>query len=102
MMSEAVKKDFELFAPMYIDKARVLHPVSSIQQSIYEIDIHSILDLYNLPEKYVFLPNKFWKHKNHEVVFGAIKLLKNEGHGVVLVCTGNPVDYRHPTHFQIS
>jgi glycosyltransferase involved in cell wall biosynthesis len=35
------------------------------------------------------LPNQFWKHKNHSVVFKAIALLKNQGIDIVLVCTGN-------------
>jgi glycosyltransferase involved in cell wall biosynthesis len=99
LMSEAVKKDFELFAPMYAHKASVLHPISYVSESIYERDPHSILSLYHLPEKFVYLPNQFWKHKNHEVVFEAVKVLKGRGIKVVVVCTGNPVDYRHPTYF---
>jgi len=99
LMSMAVEKDFKSFAPMHTNKVRVLHPVSSIPQSIYETDVYSIMDQYHLPEKFVFLPNQFWKHKNHEVVFDAMKLLKDEGFRTVLVCTGNPVDHRHPSYF---
>jgi hypothetical protein len=52
LMSEAVKKDFELFAPLYAHKARVLHPISYVPPSIYELDLDSILSLYGLPEKF--------------------------------------------------
>jgi glycosyltransferase involved in cell wall biosynthesis len=99
LMSEAVKKDFESFAPVYTHKVRVLHPISYVPQSIYECDLNSILNLYHLPEKFVYLPNQFWKHKNHELAFHAIKVLKDSGVKVFVVCTGNPVDYRHPTYF---
>lgn len=99
LMSEAVKKDFESFAPTYTHKARVLHPISYVPESIYECDLHSVLNLYHLPEKFVYLPNQFWKHKNHEAVFQAVKVLNDRGIKVVVVCTGNPVDYRHPAYF---
>lgn len=99
LMSNAVRKDFEAFAPMYAHKVRVLHPVSYVPQSVYDYDLSSILNLYHLPEKFVFLPNQFWKHKNHELAFQTIKALKDGGIKVFVVCTGNPVDYRHPTYF---
>jgi glycosyltransferase involved in cell wall biosynthesis len=99
LMSDAVKKDFESFAPMYTHKVRVLNPISYVPESIYECDLDSILNLYHLPEKFIYLPNQFWKHKNHDLVFQAIKILKGRGIKVFIVCTGNPVDYRHPTYF---
>ncbi|SRR5579884_708603 len=98
-MSEAVRRDYESFAPMYAYKVRVLYPITYVPESIYNYDLHSILDLYRLPEKFVYLPNQFWKHKNHELVFRAVKALKDSGIKISVVCTGNPVDYRHPTYF---
>ena len=99
LLSNAAKKDFESFAPMYADKARVLHPISYIPQSTYEYDLRYIINMYNLPEKFIYLPNAFWKHKNHEFVFKSIKLLKDKGIKVYVVCTGNQTDNRHPTYF---
>ncbi len=99
LISDSVRKDFESFALRYLPKVRVLPPVSYIPESVYEGDLNSILRLYQLPEKFVFLPNQFWKHKNHELAFRAIKALRDAGTGVFLVCTGNSVDYRHPTYF---
>jgi len=99
LMSEAVKNDFLSFAPIYAHKVRVLRPVSYVPKSVYEYNLNSILNLYHLPEKFVFLPNQFWKHKNHELVFRAVKILKDRGVRVFVVCTGSPLDYRHPTYF---
>ncbi len=99
LMSQSVKKDFETFAPQYAGKARVFQAVSPIPESIYEADLKSALDLYHLPEKFVYLPNQFWKHKNHEVAFRAVEILKDQGDRVFIVCSGYPGDYRHPGYF---
>ena len=99
VMSHAVRQDVESFAPMYAHKVRVVHPVSYVPESIYLGDLDSVLRLYHLPKKFVYLPNQFWKHKNHEVVFRAVKILQDRGIALSLVCTGSPLDYRHPTFF---
>lgn len=99
LMSQSVKKDFETFAPQYAGKARVLQAVSHIPESIYEADLKSVLNLYHLPEKFVYIPNQFWRHKNHETVFRAVKILKDRGARVFVICSGYPGDYRHPSYF---
>jgi len=44
---------------------------------------------------YVFLPNQFWMHKNHKVVFEAAKLALQQGQPFDLVCTGKLSDFRN-------
>lgn len=44
--------------------------------------------------RYFFLPNQFWEHKNHRVVFEAVRLLKTRGIDLQVLCTGNLRDYR--------
>jgi len=58
-------------------------------------DVHQT---YGLPEKYLYLPNQFWRHKNHLTAFRAIAQLKARGRSVVLVCTGLENDRRDPQH----
>jgi glycosyltransferase involved in cell wall biosynthesis len=99
LMSQSVKKDFETFAPQYAGKARVLQGVSQIPESIYKADLKSAISLYHLPEKFVYMPNQFWRHKNHEMAFRAVKTLKDKGEKVFVVCSGYPGDYRHPGYF---
>lgn len=99
LMSESVKNDFEKFVPEYAHKARVLKNVTLIPEEVYKTDLNKIIRLYNLPEKFIYLPNQFWKHKNHELVFNAIKILKDRGLQITLVCTGFPGDYRHTGYF---
>ena len=54
---------------------------------------------YTLPEKYLFAPNQFWKHKDHRTLFEAVRILHDRGHDVTVACTGSSVDFRHPAHF---
>jgi GT2 family glycosyltransferase/glycosyltransferase involved in cell wall biosynthesis/SAM-dependent methyltransferase len=54
---------------------------------------------YSLPDKYLYLPNQFWVHKNHRVVFEALAhLKKTTGLVIPLVCTGSFNDSRNPEH----
>jgi glycosyltransferase involved in cell wall biosynthesis len=92
-----VKKDFAAFYPRFADKARVLQPISAIPPSVYDDDPISLCAQYNLPAKFFYLPNQFWKHKNHITVFRALKILKDRGVPVFVVCSGHLDDYRHPT-----
>ncbi|EOZ9389286.1 glycosyltransferase [Enterobacter cancerogenus] len=59
--------------------------------------ILSIREKYNIDEKYFFLPNQFWKHKNHELVINAV--LKNK-ESIQVVATGALNDYRGGEHIE--
>ena len=98
LLSESVKHDFDSFSPAHANKARVVRPVSYISPSFYQTPLKPIIEAYRLPEKFIYLPNQFWKHKNHGSVFEAVRLLKDEGIEVNVVCSGNLIDYRHPNH----
>ncbi len=99
LISESVKKDFVAFHPVFADKARVLQPISAIPPSVYDDDPGLLCAEYNLPAKFFYLPNQFWKHKNHITVFRALKILKDRGVPVFVVCSGHLDDYRHPAFF---
>lgn len=99
LLSESVKHDYEAFAPAYAHKARVLSHVTYVPKMAYELQPKLITDIYHLPEKFIYLPNQFWKHKNHIAVFQALKILKDRGIEVFLVCSGNLTDYRHPDYW---
>jgi len=59
----------------------------------------AIADAYGLPADYVFLPNQFWKHKNHLLVVRALALLRDRGRPVVVAASGKQLDPRNPEHF---
>jgi glycosyltransferase involved in cell wall biosynthesis len=100
LSSENARRDFCQFAPEHTGKARVMSFVAAVSERIYEADLNSALAGYQLPERFYYLPNQFWKHKNHLVVFQALKLLKERGIRPFVVCTGLSQDYRHPRYFE--
>jgi glycosyltransferase involved in cell wall biosynthesis len=101
VLSESAKKDFEKFAPEYLFKVRIFSPICYLERYIYDLSLKNVLLRYDLPEKFIFLPNQFWKHKNHIVVLKAIKILQERGIKIILLCAGNATDYRNPSYFSI-
>lgn len=99
LSGEFARNDFRQQYPYAEDKLRVLSFVASVPESVYRIDPYEICLKYNLPEKFFYLPNQIWKHKNHRVVLEALNLIKNEISDVVIVLSGMPYDGRHPNHF---
>lgn len=99
LISDSARKDFAKFLPQYRDRGRVLRPICQIPDSVYETDPTLVCRLYNLPEKFFFLPGQFWKHKNHITVFRAVSKLKREGAPVLVACSGQANDYREPQFF---
>jgi len=95
----AARDDFEAFLPKFVYKVRVTHPLSYIPEAIYQIDPRHLLELYHLPEKFIYLPNQFWRHKNHQAIFETLKILKNRGIKITVVCSGYPGDYRDAAYF---
>ncbi len=99
VFGETVRKDFAAFAPRQAEKARALPPISIVPAGVYEQPIAPLLERLHLPEKFIYVPNQFWKHKNHAAAFQAVRILRGRGMDVALVCSGFPGDYRHPEYF---
>jgi glycosyltransferase involved in cell wall biosynthesis len=49
----------------------------------------SLKKKYNLEPNYIYVPNQFWKHKNHNILVKSAILLKQKNHKVKFVITGN-------------
>ncbi|MBN1878414.1 MAG: glycosyltransferase family 4 protein [Anaerolineae bacterium] len=99
LSSNNARQDFERFVPYAASKARVLSFVAQVPDDIYTTDPDEVCQVYDLPKKFIYLPNQFWKHKNHEVVLKALSLLRPEHPEIVVVCTGNTNEYRDPLYF---
>ncbi len=61
-----------------------------------EADAADVQRLYGLPDRFLLLSNQWWAHKNHRMVFAALRLLRDQGVHPVVVCTGDTSDYRSP------
>jgi len=90
--------DFNVFAPDYAEKVDVLQFVSQPDNKYFRLDEDDkkvLIEKYNLSKNFFYIPNQFWKHKNHIVVFEAIKILKEKKIEINVVCTGYMKDYRN-------
>lgn len=61
--------------------------------------IRSAREAFGLPERYLYMPNQFWQHKNHLLVIEALTLLKQAGHFIVVAASGKQLDPYRPNHF---
>lgn len=53
-------------------------------------DIVAVKEKYQLLDEYIFLPNQYWPHKNHETVLQAIEFIKNKNmESLQVVSTGS-------------
>lgn len=62
--------------------------------------IRAARDAHGLPERFFYLPNQFWQHKNHLLVIDALALLKEAGESVVVAASGKQLDPYRPDHFK--
>jgi len=97
-MSQSVRDDLAGFTPQHSHKIRVLPWVSNIPSSVYAIDPNAVVSKYHLPERFFYLPNQFWAHKNHLVVLEALRELAQRGIRPNVVCSGSLVEPRTNQH----
>jgi glycosyltransferase involved in cell wall biosynthesis len=94
LSSEDAQRDFASFAPGDASKARVLPFVAQVPKRVYDVDPAAICGRYHLPKRFFYLPNQFWRHKNHELVIDALRIAKKTHDDIAVVCTGNTQDNR--------
>lgn len=97
LSSQNALEDLRSFAPQQAEKARVMHFVAQVPETTE--DPAQVAATYHLPERFIYLPNQFWAHKNHALVVAALALLKESHPEIVVVCSGNTIDTRQPMHF---
>ena len=93
--------DLKNFSSEYQNKARVLQFVSQPNSRYFELnenDKNNVFKKYDIKDDFFYMPNQFWKHKNHMTVFKAVNELKKDGIQICVVCTGHLADYRNKTY----
>jgi len=110
LSSRSSQADWERCAPTCRNRTWILPFISDIEAEIAGLDAAkeaALLDEVGLwsegaAKPYVYVPNQFWQHKNHELVLDALELLQKRGASLpTVVCTGNVADHRskdHATH----
>lgn len=97
--SEDARKDCEHFYLRSAGRTAVVRFAAPIDDSLFESDPLATARAYGLPRTFIYLPNQFWKHKDHATAIDAVAILRDRGIVVTIAASGNPVDPRHPEHY---
>lgn len=98
--SHDARKDCEAFYPSSRGKVAVLpfvvrrFPLATLPSK------EALTAKYDLPARYVYMPNQFWRHKNHLVVIEALGRCMRRGNPPIVVASGSLVDNNNPDHPQ--
>lgn len=98
--SQDAKRDCETYYPRSTGRVNAVPFAVRMGSSLSAGELQEIRGLYKLPEKFYFLPNQFWRHKNHLNLIEALQLIKQSDEDIVVVASGNPKDDRNPDHPQ--
>lgn len=99
--SESAKQDFVEHYSRYHGNVHVC-PFAVQKPLDQELNIGTIdaaISKFIPDKKFIYLPNQFWKHKNHRLVIDALEILIESFPHVIIVCTGETIDYRNPSYF---
>lgn len=96
--SETAAADFHKFFPHSTCKTEVLQFKTVLPEAYYEADAVEIQKKYNLPDRFLIVSNQFWRHKNHLMIFEALRKLSIDNVYPNVVCTGHLYDPRYPRY----
>jgi glycosyltransferase involved in cell wall biosynthesis len=97
------EKDLNIMINGYKNKVNVLQFVSQPKDKYFRLNDENkkkLVEKYDLPNEFYYIPNQFWKHKNHMLVFESIKKLKDKNIKVGVVFTGHMDDYRNKEYIE--
>jgi glycosyltransferase involved in cell wall biosynthesis len=99
LSSEDAREDCEHYYRSTRGRTRTVHFAVPPGKQFSIQDARAIADYYGLPEQFIFMPNQFWRHKNHLLVLEALAILKRRGNRIVVAASGKQVDPRDPGYF---
>jgi glycosyltransferase involved in cell wall biosynthesis len=102
LSSDNAREDCERFYPASRGKIKVVKFAIDFDPARHVARHAEITATYALPDRFFYLPNQFWKHKNHGLVVDALSILKSEGKLDAMppvVLTGRTDDPRNPKYF---
>lgn len=99
LSSEHARADSERFYPGSLGRTVVVR-FAVLPPRLQSEPGPALLQKYSLPERFLYLPNQFWKHKNHSVVVEALALLRARQPDLVVAASGNPHDTRNVDHYR--
>lgn len=103
MVSSATARgDLERFYPSACGRTHVVRFAIDLDIARYRDREPEVRAAYSISGRFFFLPNQFWRHKNHAIIVAALARLKREGALELMppiMLSGSAQDIRNPTHF---
>jgi glycosyltransferase involved in cell wall biosynthesis len=98
LSSEASREDLRTWLPHLDANVRVLRFATPLAPGdVDETSERTQQVLAGLPDRFAYVPNQMFRHKDHPTVLRALAGLRaSRGLRVPLVCSGERVDQRHP------
>ena len=100
LSSESALRDCRRFYPGLTNDVSVVRFATQPAPDLLTANPPDVLAHYGLPQKFCYLPNQFWRHKNHQVVVDALTILRKRSCDVVVAATGSAEDPREPHYFK--
>ncbi|UQD96770.1 glycosyltransferase family 4 protein [Bradyrhizobium japonicum] len=88
LSSRSAERHCLSYYPRTKGRTAVVRFVSEPSAELLKLDPEQVLQKYDLPRTYFYVPNQFWRHKNHRIVLDALALLAQRGVHPVVVASG--------------
>ena len=101
--SRSVATDLIKFFPEASEKIYILNfacQAPDFYWNLNEGDRQTLKERYKIVGNFFYVPNQFWRHKNHTILVDAIRTLRDRGIQIQIVCSGVTDDPRDPHYFQ--
>jgi glycosyltransferase involved in cell wall biosynthesis len=99
LSSESALRDCRQFYAGLRNEVSVVRFAAQPAVGLLTTDTGDVLAQYGLPGGYFYLPNQFWRHKNHRIVIDALTIAKQQRLNIVVAVSGSPEDSREPGYF---
>ncbi|MBF7012789.1 glycosyltransferase family 1 protein [Novosphingobium resinovorum] len=100
LSSADAQKDLAQFAPEALANSRILRFMAGMVKPDDKRGQNFLVETYGIDRPYFYLPNQFWRHKNHALVIDALGMLAKSGTAPLVVCSGKTEDRRNPEYFE--
>ncbi|MES5488789.1 glycosyltransferase, partial [Bradyrhizobium sp. INPA03-11B] len=101
LSSETALRDFRACYPYARNRVSVVRFATQPPAAFLNTDPSEVIVAYGLPANYFYLPNQFYRHKNHQLVVDALTILKRRGVNVVVCASGSTEDRREPGYYDL-
>jgi glycosyltransferase involved in cell wall biosynthesis len=97
--SEDARRDCDQFYPSLQNSVHVVRFATHPPSALLSVDVREVIEKYGLPPCFFYLPNQFYRHKNHQVVIDALQILERRGVDVVVAASGSSQNSQDGNYF---